>query len=47
MSQFFEKNIKRFQKVLERPGLLNDILKFAEDKTGINRIYLAPGKNQK
>jgi hypothetical protein len=47
MGSFFEKHVKRFQKSLNEPGLINDALTLVEQYTGVDRIYIAPGKFQK
>merc|ERR1719228_1644508 len=39
MNQFQDK----LDKVLRTPGMLNDLMKMAEDKTGVQRVYIADG----
>ncbi len=46
MAKFLEAHLQRLQKALKEPGILNDVLKFAEDNTGIDRIYIAPGNKK-
>nr|CAH0109794.1 unnamed protein product [Daphnia galeata] len=43
MGGFLERHVKRFQKSLSEPGLLNDVLTFVEQSSGVDRIYIAPG----
>jgi hypothetical protein len=45
MGGFLERHVKRFQKSLSEPGLLNDVLTFVEQSSGVDRIYIAPGKS--
>jgi len=39
VNQFQEK----LDKVLRTPGMLNDLMKMAEDKSGVQRVYIADG----
>lgn len=44
MANFWDRLVRRFQKVLSEPGMINDMLTVAENNTGLDRIYIAPGK---
>lgn len=44
MSQYLERQLLRVERALKQPGLLNDLLAIAERHTGVDRVYLAPGK---
>ncbi|XP_057374148.1 receptor expression-enhancing protein 5-like [Daphnia carinata] len=43
MANVLERLVQRFQKVLSEPGMINDLLTIAENNTGVDRIYIAPG----
>ena len=43
---FIDRHYKNIQKALNQPGVLNDLLAFAEKQTGVNRIYIAPGNSK-
>lgn len=43
MAQFLEHYRAGFEKALNEPGICNDLLAKAEQRTGVKRIYIAFG----
>jgi hypothetical protein len=44
MTQFLEQYRAGLEKALNEPGLINDLLAKAEQRSGVKRIYIALGK---
>jgi len=44
MTAFLEQYRAGLEKALNEPGVINDLLAKAEQRTGVKRIYLALGK---
>lgn len=46
MTQFLEQYRASLEKALNEPGIFNDLLAKAEQRTGVKRIYIALGMIQ-